>query len=122
MRKSNPPKDALAARRGARPGLSDVAAKLLADPGEWYEITDELPNAKDRSEQYLYEMARAISRGDRSAFRPKGQYEAVASTDGKRIWCKAVADFRPAATVTEDGSTDPGGVVEAEIVDGDPEF
>lgn len=95
MKKSKPPAEALERRRGSRPAFGDLAAALLADPGTWYDVTSDLPAAvRDREQSRLDELCRAITRGERAAFKPAGQYEA-ATKDGT-VWIRAVKDFTPA--------------------------
>lgn len=93
MKKETPPETAR--RPGQRTSkFAGLRADLLADVGQWYNITDDLPDGKP--EEYFAELARSISAGNRAAFKPRGFFEARA--EGRQVWARAVPeDQRPQA-------------------------
>lgn len=65
----------------------DIAAKLRADPGNWYRILEKQTNP---------EIAQRIKKGEIAAFRPAGSFEATARSGQKgtnktwTIWARYV--------------------------------
>lgn len=114
MKKSKPPKEALERHNRGSKAQAKVAAALLADKGEWYDCTEDLVPSGEIKEARLYELARSITAGNRKAFKPAGQFEAVAKDN--KIWVRAVVDFVPPAEPSTDPDDD---VVDAQIVGAD---
>lgn len=108
MHREQPPATAAAAGR-RRNKFSSIKSTLDDDPGEWYNITEDIDAAGGNGKpvSYYTELARSITAGNRAGFKPRGAYEGRA--EGTQIWAKAIpADMRrevPAA-VDEAESTD----------------
>lgn len=106
MHKETPPATAASAGR-RRNKFSSIKATLDADPGEWYNITDDIKaaGAGDKPDTYFTELARSITAGNRAGFRPRGAYEGRA--EGTNIWAQAVpADRRREVPAAVDHSAD----------------
>lgn len=94
MRKEAPP---ASARSGRKNKFDFIAAELSKDPGEWYNITEDVQEAgaEDKGEGYYTELARSITAGNRAAFRPRGAFQG--RSEATQIWARAVPEGERAA-------------------------
>lgn len=100
MFKEDPPTTASAPNR-RRTKFTAIASALQADPGVFFNITEDVLEGEDteRGEPYFLELARSIGAGNRAAFKPRGAYEGRAA--GLQIWARYVPEDQRTVVAAE---------------------
>ena len=87
MKQEDPPIDAH--RNGDRAGKFDAIREgLVAAPGVWFNITEDLAGSENKKPPYFRELARSITAGNRAGFKPRGAFEG--SHRGTEVWARCL--------------------------------